>query len=422
MNSPKKPMVWRLVLAFVALDLFLCGFIPWLGWQYVQNSEKVQAITVQLSSGSATVTRPELGIAESMPASLDGLSEGSQLVVSPDSQVVVVYKNPEDGQILETLQLYGNTLLTLTSHRLRRFEWSRLPNQTLLTLEQGRMRLLVSNETFHNGQIQVQTPHGLVEITQPGAYSIEIIGGSSVRNANTDVIVSQGQATVVVGEQRLLLQDRQRALLDGTNLPTLDTNVARNLVLDNNFLNPLGNTWQAFQKRDLASDPEGLIESISLEGFTALHFQRIGTRWGEVGVTQPLNRDVRDYTRVVLSLAALIKDQSLPVCGIRGSECPLMVKIVYIDASGKENEWLQGFYSQGTPSNTYPNRCVTCASLTNEHIRVNAGFWRYYDTDNLIQVLTRNGSAPVTLKSITLYAQGHTFDSYVSQVNILAQE
>jgi len=89
------------------------------------------------------------------------------------------------------------------------------------------MRLLVSNETFHNGQIQVQTPHGLVEITQPGAYSIEIIGGSSVRNANTDVIVSQGQATVVVGEQRLLLQDRQRALLDGTNLPTLDTNVAR---------------------------------------------------------------------------------------------------------------------------------------------------------------------------------------------------
>ncbi|MBE9508889.1 MAG: hypothetical protein IMY86_12685, partial [Chloroflexi bacterium] len=124
-----------------------------------------------------------------------------------------------------------------------------------------------------------------------------------------------------------------------------------------------------------------------------------------------------------LHLAVHIVEHSIPVCGEKGSECPVMVRVVYEDANGAEQEWLQGFYSQpNTGASENPLVCVTC-STKNPHIQVREDTWYPYLSPNLIpQLSSQDGEPPTMIKSITIYASGHAFHSMITELELIGYE
>jgi hypothetical protein len=137
---------------------------------------------------------------------------------------------------------------------------------------------------------------------------------------------------------------------------------------------------------------------------------------------QEINQDPRQFTSLKLHLVTQIRHQNIPVCGTRGSECPLMVRIAYQDAHGAEREWLQGFYAlPNLGGSKNPHVCETCGTR-NPHIQVQGNSWYPYLSLNLIPQLSVDGRAPTMIKSLTIYASGHSFESMVTEVALIGQE
>jgi hypothetical protein len=97
-----------------------------------------------------------------------------------------------------------------------------------------------------------------------------------------------------------------------------------------------------------------------------------------------------------------------------------MLKIIYVDVGGGTQEWLQGFYYFFDPGIglTY---CGTCAVRYTHLLWPNAQ-WQTYPSDNLLTVFAANGAPAASIKSVTIYSEGHTYNSLVTDVQLLARE
>src|SRR5262249_38718521 len=106
-------------------------------------------------------------------------------------------------------------------------------------------------------------------------------------------------------------------------------------------------------------------------------------------------------------------------CGFQGSECPLMVRLNYIDNSSTDGElrnWIHGFYTRLDSQLGYPTRCNSCSL---EHESVYSKSWYTYDSGNLLSQIPTD-QEPRLLNNIQFYASGHRYDVYVSDVALLA--
>src|SRR5262249_12504426 len=152
-------------------------------------------------------------------------------------------------------------------------------------------------------------------------------------------------------------------------------------------------------------DP-GKAEEDTVNGLRTIHFSRSGVNWGHAGVMQVINRDVQGLTSLQLNMDVQIDAQDVRNCGQYGTECPLMVKITYIDVGGGTHEWLQGFYWYYDPSPasgaTY---CVTCFPVQFKHLVWPLGEWQTYTSGDLLQKFAIAGTQAATIQSITVYGE-----------------
>jgi hypothetical protein len=226
---------------------------------------------------------------------------------------------------------------------------------------------------------------------------------------------SEAGSTVQVGPAQ-----RAKATSDGVTGPLP---AARDLIVNGDFADPLERGWVSYS-RDVQIEGEtgGDVQRAEIEGGPAIIVTRRGIGHAETGVSQAIQTDIRDFSFLQLHLLLRIEEHNVPVCGSLGSECPVMVRIAYEDADGVDQEWLQGFYSlpdTSTPGN--PSFCVTC-STRNEHIQIPEDTWYSYDSPNLITLTSQDGNAPTLIKSITVYASGHTYQSTIAEVELIVQE
>ncbi len=162
----------------------------------------------------------------------------------------------------------------------------------------------------------------------------------------------------------------------------------------------------------------------------AVRLRRDADEPGEVALTQPISRTVAadGWLQVRAVLRVLSHDAS--GCGERGDACPLALKLNYVDADGREHEWLQGFYVFSGPS---PSFCTTCETRQ-AHIQVPAGEWYTYESANLLQsdeaaveALMRGmpyivPPPPHTIHSITVAAAGSSYEVEVAEVALISRE
>jgi hypothetical protein len=405
----------RLAWIILAISFFICiglaVLAPLGGRWYVLNASVTQRVTLEVQRGPLRVTMAGRGAAVAIAEVRDEIPE--RTVVATDSTVgrLVIHAPQEDGPVIATVQLYDNTEVALSSARSPRFSASHLPHEVALEIRAGRVRINVSGDDGRDMIVKIQTPHGTGLLTE-GSYEIQ-------GNATTKVTVRRGRATIAkldepIGPGEYATFDSEWASGPSPADP--------NLISNGNFQSPLENGWVSYANQE--EEPPGSVEIVKDEGQQVASFYRSGSDHAEVGIRQEINYDVRDFASLRLHMAVYIVEHNVPVCGVEGSECPVMVRIIYEEANGAEQEWLQGFYSllNTDPDNQNPSVCRTC-STRNPHIQVRENTWYPYLSLNLIPRLSsQDGEPPTTIKSITIYASGHAYGSMVAEVELIGHE
>jgi len=416
MRKNPERLAWIVLLISFFTCVSLAVFVPLGGRWYVLNARTGQNVTLDVQQPPLRV----IWAGQGQPVSVaqdpdDNIPERTIVGTwSTTSGQLVVHAPYAKGPIITTVQIYGNTEVVLLSARSPRFLASRLPHEVTLEVKTGRVRINVSDGGDKSTVVEVHTSHGVAVLTE-GSYDVK------VNKVTTEVIVREGQANVSDdAEHTVLLEPAERAVIDGEQVATLPA--PRDLILNSHFGDPLGGIWSSYSKDiEFEGEPRGKVSRTKVEGRPVVVITREGIGHAETGIRQQLDVDVHDLSFLQLHLLLRIEEHDVPLCGSQGSECPVMVHIAYKDAHGTDREWLQGFYSLLDTSAENPLVCVTC-STRNPHIRVSEGTWYPYLSPNLIPLLSQDGQPPTLIEAVTVYASGHTYQSMVAEVELLAEE
>lgn len=389
----------------------------------LQNSTELLDVMVQANEGTVRIDN-ESGVSGAL---LVGNPEQS---ITPNSSVVtgntqtglLFIAPPESNERLARIQIYSNTLLRLEQAETPRFAMSDNAHRSTLKLENGRLLLSIPEFETRPFLLIINTPQGRVELMEPGQYSILVM------NESTQVSVQEGQATVsaVVEEgirDVLDLVANQRGEIPTGAGPRGPLPTDRTLLVNGDFSEgKSGWTFSAW-KIDQVDQPQGTTAVTYTFGEPRLHISFEGIDHADVRFRQTIRQDVTDLESLKIALTFRIVEQALDVCGIVGSECPLFLRINYVDIDGITQTWQQGFYAKGlVDENTTPDVCVRCALIQGSHRHVPLGQDFFYEIDFAAE-LARLGNAPPRLvDSVDVVASGHAFKVEVVNVELLAQE
>lgn len=422
-NRDRQRLAWAFLLGSFAFCAFLTMAVPLGVNAALQNTKQLLTISVQASQGTvriddeagsrATVLEGEPGqTAEPGQRIGTDATATALLLVSPPA------RDPASEERLARMKLYSNTTLQLNRADAPRFDVSEAARVFDANMEGGRVRLTLPESEGRPFVLNFETPQSTVTIREPGHYSVE------VDNEKTQVTVQEGQAVVSAVGEILTLQAEQRAEIPLESAPVGPLEPDRNLIRNGDFSDRF-DEWALFAwDVELSDQPTGKIDFVTTSGEPALHIIREGQGHAAVKLRQTINQDVTDYASLQLQLTFRIIGQTLGVCGVRGSECPLFIRIDYLDQDGVSRTWQHGFYAIGVvDDNSTPGVCTPCAVVQSEHEQVALGQLYSYDVD-VPQELARLGGylPPRLIKSVSLVASGHSFEVEVVDVALLAQE
>ena len=415
-------LAWMVLLISFTICVLLAIGLPLTTQWYVRYAYTGQSFSLEVQEGNLLVTCPGTDVPIAITKRQDDLCQGRENIQitagTADQGLLSIHSRTAQDKTLSSVQIYRSTALTLTQATTPRFpHLSDESDHIKLQMKSGRIRVTVPSDLARSMLFQVFTPQALVKFSE-GSSSVE------ANNQETQVIVREGQAVVAVSnESEVKLGQAERVIVPSGGSP-LGVPPERNLLAGHSdFREPIGRIWTAYTvEPQIAGESPGEVTNATIEGRQVVDFSRFGEGWAETGIRQDLNRDIRDFRSLQLRIVLRVLQQNVPVCGTQGTECPVMVRIEYVDADGGTRSWQQGFYYLSDP-NVPPNppRCLTC-NPRNDYISVIPGIWYSYDSPDLISVLTNVGPAPVLLKSISIYASGHTYQSQVAEVELLGHE
>jgi hypothetical protein len=413
-RSPERA-AWTVLLSSFFTFVALLGTVVFGGRWWLQNAQVDQGIKLAVS-GTVLVTRPgrpapEVGIFD--------IPVGSTISTEPTAQGTLTFVGPDGRQVLATVSVFGSTIVEIDEANSPRYRTGVQPHRITLKVTSGRIRATVGVDVPRQVRIQV--------LSAPGAVTVLDTPGSNVSiqadPTQTMVTVREGAAVVTAQGTAVPLGKDQRAAVRPGSPPNVALSAEQNLVQNGDFATPFDGSWQvqALAPADPSEQP-GTAVITTVNGRRTVQLARQGNNWGHVGITQDINRDVQGLTSLRLNMDGFIGGQDLRNCGLYGTECPLMVKITYVDVGGGQHEWLQGFYWSYDPNPaaglTY---CGSC-QVHFVHILWGLGQWQTYSSDNLLQIFQANGPPAASIKSISIYGEGHTYSSQFTDVQLLASE
>jgi hypothetical protein len=416
----RQQLAWAVVLGSFFLCMVLTVTVPLSVNAFLQNATRRLTTIVQRNQGTVSIDGESGPRAALFGDTLGEATVEPEATISTDTtaSALILVSPPEDTDPLARLQISSNTTIALRRADAPRFSLSRADHLVTLDLQNGRVRVVVPEFVGRPLTLLFTTPQASVTIEQPGQYSLEVSEDS------TQVTTLEAGHVLVEGSgQTMELLPGQRVEVRTGAVPSAPLDAARNLVSNWDFSQGFQD-WVVWAWRvDLADQPAGTTEVRPVDGDPTLRFSRDGIGHTDVQISQTINQDVAGYSSLQLQLTLNIMRQSLGVCGVVGSECPLFVRIEYIDEGGINRVWQQGFYSEGVvDDNSTPGVCTACSLVQQAHERIPLGQLHYYETD-LIEALARQGFLPPRfIQSITLVASGHTFETHVSDVALIVEE
>ncbi len=389
--------------AFLTFCLLATG-IPLAVRSYLLNSMVDQDTRVQRIAGIILLQkangREPLGVTESTTA-----SPGDEVITDATSRAIL------DLFERSHITLYSNTNLELTQLRTPRYALSPHPNQVLLTLTGGLVRVGVALPGDRPTRFEVRTPHVNIQLNE-GSYRIRVI------NQATEITVVRGQAILYGDWGKRAIPQGTRAVVDLSGIPSAPLPAAQNLIENGNFQQPLSTGWLTGTVVLAPTVKPPAVEVVEDGGRKAVRLFRRESDEGnhtEVAIQQKLDQDVRDFMRITVSLDVKLRFQSLSGGGQLSSEFPVMVRLDYKDLWGNDNFWVHGFYYQNKDG--YSIAPDWWGQPRGE--RIPQGVWYPYESENLVELLGEN--RPAYLTGITVYASGWNYDSLVSEVQLIVE-
>ena len=438
-------LAWGILLACFALFcLLLIIFLLSANYFIFQSALPMNVI---LNVGRGTVGLSDLANPGEQVGVNGSVITGGVIIRSdPQSQGTILFMDGEEEneRLLASLTLQRNSRVTLINTERPRFAWSRRGYEIALQDVIGEINVTVTELAGPRMRIHGVTPgRARLQMMGPGTYTIE--GASEeLRLFNHNGLVwlesadGRQSGNVPVGGQGAVLYEEPRVELRPGY---------RNLLLDESF-SSLGNGSGAAEGRVWACDhdpgdnPPGTHEIVSEFGLQPLRFLRDGgvTTHGRNFCAQNigqngLNLKAQNYEYLALRVTFSVDHASLGNCGTEGSECPLMLRMDYLDQryldategqqiddgvvrvvppGGDAISWFHGFYIKVRED--WPVRCSSCLQ---DHELINEKSWYVYESPNLLTLFAPEPS-PETIVSIWVYASGHEYDVRIRDVALLA--
>jgi len=407
-RNPER-LAWTVVLISLLICVGLAVSVPLAAGSIINDSSETAAITLDVQQGTALVSRLDSAEPIGVTTSTSNLIEGASIRADPNTQALLTIRSPHDNSILETVQIYGNTDLTIERARGPRFQMSTRPHQIELLTSIGRVRVNVAGSEARPIETALITPQSRTAL-QEGSYAFE------VNNDETQVTVREGTAQVSAQGVVQEVTSPGRTVVKLNGPPSDVLSPERNLVVNGNFRLPLEGTWTVYNDLQNNREQPGTVTIQSVGGQPSAVFERQGAYHAETGMRQVIDKNVLDFASLRLHFVVRVFEQDVPVCGQAGSECPMMVRLDYKDQEGTDRSFLQGFYTRFDSSGANPTYNTTSGSRT-EHRRIPANVAFTYDSANLMETLK-----PAQITGITFYASGHSYRSSVAEVELLGEQ
>ncbi|MEE8390303.1 MAG: hypothetical protein V3S14_05835 [Anaerolineae bacterium] len=404
-------LAWIVLLTSFFICMGLVVIVPLGVRHYVLYARIPQNTTLEVQQGPLRVTLAGRGAPVAIDETRENIPERTIVATDVTAGRLAMRVPQVDDAVIATVQLYNHTEAVLSSARSPRFSISQLPHKVVLEVRAGRVRINVFDGTDRPTTVEAQTPHGTVTLAA-GSYEVKVNG------TTMEITVRDGRADVTSGtEQAVSLDPAERAIIDASEEQIVGPlPAARNIIHNGDFQAPLEseNRWSSYSQQTDPQQPLGVTRIITDTGQNAIEFYRDGSNHAEVGIQQEINYDVRDFAFLQLHLDVRIVGQDISGfggCGYLGTECPIIVRLEYKDIYGTDREWLHGFYT-GEPAGDW---------LINWWAeRLQSENWQTFDSDNLMEELA--GTPPALIKSLTIYASGHSFHAMATEVELLVQE
>jgi hypothetical protein len=419
MRQNPERLAWTILLAAFAAFCVIAVGLPVMARSYVRSATQPLHSQVNAQRGTVRVERAGSGRADATslddPFPLQVYKRDEVRTGSLAEGLLTFKRNGEqDGETLASVVVYGNSNVILEDAYSPRFGFGSDPHRAILKIKEGRVRIEIRPSSDGRPvEVEVHTDNADIQLTE-GSYAL------NVGNQQTSATVREGSATVRVGDQELVLNDEQRVVVSPSGQIDGPLPAERNLIVNGDFGEGLDVGWVVISNS--SEESARVAGSNDEEGQSVAQFQHEQAQPAEIGLIQTLNRNVKDLESLVLHLKIRVDYHSLPVCGSLGSECPVMVRVDYRDAAGNVQQWVHGFYAFEDPALAQPYYCTTCPDPSSgNHDQVSGNTWFLYDSPNLMDVLPPE-HRPAFIQSVRVYASGHSYDSMVTDVELLAQE
>jgi len=319
-------------------------------------------------------------------------------------------------QPLITVQLNGDTKITVEHAWTPRFTMSKLPHAVTLNVQHGANLHITVEGNDRSTRLYLQTPNGTIRMEE-GTYAA-VVGA-----ARTEFTVISGRAHLsdpATGEEPVLIASQHTELTaEGIGEIWIgERNVLRNR--NGGFEAPLEEYWK-IEHVHSPEEPQGTVRQIRIGNDRQIVlFERFGRSHAQTIIKQEIGQDIRGAKSLYVRARVRVDTQTLGVCGSLGTECPIMIRIYFTDQTGNpRREWLQGFYAlPGTDSPL----CLSCEWKA-EHIQVpQASVWYNYESDDLLPLFLAQNIEPVSIESVEVYASGHIYSSAIDEIAILVGE
>lgn len=451
-------------LAWLTLLLFFTLFAALVGWAMLTVRD-VYRTAMEPREATLVVRGPAESIAW-RPANRTVYQGARDQQVLAEGDSVRVASSAGYGQ-LSSIRLFEDSQLDMwasaevTIEALRTSRWHSGTLELAIRQRAGYVRYDVKpNQSYAEARYRVHVGDATVVLAPGGSYSVEIVapqrpvlrpdGGNAMA---VDVAVRSGSATVY-GANGLTaeLRPRERLVIDPAGLPGLAVPARWELVRDGSFSQfseveynnttrqddptlPRATTWQVYSGPDLPVDQRGYFRLSQIcrpqvaevscgpdDRRIAAWFYRPGNQTSgfTTGIKQELGAngegiDISEYRSLQFSLWARILYQSLNDVGDRGTECPVMIRLVAKRSSpaDPEEERVVCVYSD---SDDQPPLVIQ-PGVT--YIRVERADWA-----NISFNLRDEAWLPDYrfLRSIEIYANGHDYDSRVAEVSLVGEQ
>jgi hypothetical protein len=436
MSLNLQRIAWAVMLGAFFTFCGICAFTVYGTYSFLFQSTVPMTAVAQASRGSIGITGTDLR--EDVERGTRALSLNN--LVRPneqDSQGVILIQDPyHDNAFVASVTLIGDSTASLRTALRPRFNWSNPFNQSgadyivEVTRLRGRFEVTIADDLPLDLALDLFTDFTdrrvRIRLSAAGWYSIDADG-------NSVTVTSHGGTALIYGPDSNV---GYSVTAGSGSIYTIDTDVIRAQpqevqLLQNSQLapsdtggTPFPRSWVCSSRPDVITEPRGNFSAERLDGRQVLRIIRTGTQSpAQTSCVQGLPvgqvwQDVSGYEELSIRTSFYLNYQSLAACGVEGSECPLMLRLDYINADGEDSFLIFGFYSvPAAPEQRFPQTCPNCIR---DHIRVQEKTWYSFDSGNILAGFPAD-QRPVAISQLQFYAAGHEYDVRVSRMELVAE-